>query len=477
MVSHLFFYQLALLTIIWLFIMLHLSWLRPSATNATTPATPITPKRTRSTEPKAFAGLTHKPHCVLCEQATRETAPPPPVPPAPMPPTNRRPRTVDTSRHFCPHAKCDYRGWLELNNLRANGHPNGGPWRQFHCTSCNGYFLETHGTIFHGKQAEVELIVRVLACLAEGLGIRATARVFEVAPNTVLAWLVEAAEQLRAFSAHFLCKVHVNQLQLDELYAVLREVKAGEISEDEAITRLERSPYWVWTAMDPESKLLVVIAVGTRTLEMAQRVVHQVVQVLAPGCVPLFLTDGFREYMTALLAHFGHWMQPERRQDKGPRPKPRWMPLPALLYAQVVKSYRRRRIVGVKHRVVFGTLEQVHQVLVACGRKINTAFVERLNLDIRQRVAAVGRRVHTLCQGEDGLRHQLTVSHAYYNFCLPHASLRQPLLVPELTNGSGSAKVWRPCTPAMAAGLTDHVWALKEVLLSRVPPWPQAQTA
>jgi IS1 family transposase len=477
MVSHLFFYQLALLTLLWLFIMLHLSWLRPSAANTTTPATPITPKRTRSTEPKAVAGLTHKPHCVLCEQATRETAPPPPVPPAPMPPTNRRPRTVDTSRHFCPHAECDYRGWLELNNLRANGHPNGGPWRQCHCTSCHGYFLETHGTIFHGKQAEVELIVRVLACLAEGLGIRATARVFEVAPNTVLAWLVEAAEQLRAFSAHFLWKVHVNQLPLDELYAVLREVKAGEISEDEAITRLERSPYWVWTAMDPESKLLVVIAVGTRTLEMAQRVVHQVVQVLAPGCVPLFLTDGFREYMTALLAHFGHWMQPERRQDKGPRPKPRWMPLPALLYAQVVKSYRRRRIVGVKHRVVFGTLEQVHQVLVARGRKINTAFVERLNLDIRQRVAAVGRRVNTLCQGEDGLRHQLTVYHAYYNFCLPHASLRQPLLVPELTNGSGSAKVWRPCTPAMAAGLTDHVWSLKEVLLYRVPPWPQAQTA
>jgi IS1 family transposase len=258
---------------------------------------------------------------------------------------------------------------------------------------------------------------------------------------------------------------------------VLREGKAGEISEDEAITRLERSLYWVWTAMDPERKLLVVIAVGTRTLEMAQRVVHQVVQVLAPGCVPLFLTDGFREYRTALLAHFGHWMPPERRQDKGPRPKPRWMPLPALLYAQVVQSYRRKRIVDVKHRVVFGTLEHVHQVLVACGRKIKTAFVERLHLDIRQRVAAVGRRVNTLGQGEDGLRHQRTVYHAYYNFCLPHASLRRPLLVPELTNGSGSAKVWQPCTPAIAAGWTDHVWSWKEVWLYRVPPWPQAQTA
>jgi hypothetical protein len=111
------------------------------------------------------------------------------------------------------------------------------------CTACEGYFLETHGTIFHGKQAAVELIVRVVACLAEGLGIRATARVFEVNAHTVLHWLVEAAEQLRAFSAYFLCDLHLEQLQLDELYAVLRDRKAGAISDDEAIKRLERSPY------------------------------------------------------------------------------------------------------------------------------------------------------------------------------------------------------------------------------------------
>jgi len=320
------------------------------------------------------------------------------------------------------------------------------------------------------------LIVHVLACLAEGLGIRATARVFEVDPNTVLGWLVEAAEQLKAFTSYFPCDVHVRQLQLDELYAVLRDVKNGEISEDEAIKRLERSRHWVWTALDPESKLLVVIDISPRTLAMAQGVVHQIVQVLAPDSVPLFLTDGFKEYATALLAHFGEWVQPPRRQATGPAPKPRWMPVPQLLYAQVVKTMRRRRLVDVKHRVVFGTREAVGQVLAACGWKINTAFVERLNLDIRQRVAAIGRRVNTLCQGEDGLRHQLALFQVYHNFVLPHASLRQPLLVPEPTNGSGSAKVWRPCTPAMAAGLTDHVWSLKEVLLYRVPPWPQPQT-
>src|SRR6266481_8661287 len=227
--------------------------------------------------------------------------------------------------------------------------------------------------------------------------------------------------------------------------------------------------------MAPESKLLLGIDVGTRTLAMAQCVVHRVVQVLAPTCVPLCLTEGLKDYGTAFLSHLGHGIQPERRRDKGPLHKPRWMPLPHVLYAQVVKSYRRRRIVGVKYRVVFGTMERVQQVLAVCGRKINTAFVERLNLDIRQRVAAVGRRVNTLCQGEDGLRQQLVVYHAYDNFCLPHASLRQPLRIAEPTNGRGSAKVWRPCTPAMAAGLTDHVWTLKEVLLYRVPPWPQPQ--
>src|SRR6266567_2957253 len=254
MIPHLFYYQLVVLGLLWLCVMLHAVWPSRGAGSQPRPAEaePIKPKRTRSNEPQPFAGLTHKPPCALCAQEAAHPTPPPPVPPEPLPPTSRRPRTVDTSRHFCPHAGCRYRGWLGWGNLRANGHPNGGPWRQFHCTSCDGYFLETHDTLFHGKRVAVDLIVRVLACLAEGLGIRATARVFEVDPNTVLHWLVEAAEQLKAFSRSFLCDVHVHQLQLDELYAVLRQVKDGHLREDEAIERLERSPYWVWTAMDPE---------------------------------------------------------------------------------------------------------------------------------------------------------------------------------------------------------------------------------
>jgi hypothetical protein len=316
--------------------------------------------------------------------------------------TRGRRRQVDTSLHFCPNPDCAYRGWVGWGNLRANGHPRGGPWRQLLCSVCHRDFLETLGTILHGKCASVERIVRIIAGLAEGLGIRGTARVFEVDPKTVLQWLVEAAEQRRAFSQHFLHGIRLRQVQLDELFALLSAVKDGAVSEADAIERLERMSQWVWGAMDPESKLLLAIDVGNRTRAMAQRVVHQVVQVLAPDCAPLFLTEGFREYRTALLTHYGHWVQPARRQDKGPAPKPRWMPRPQLLYAQVVKPMRRRRLVDVKHRVVFGTIEAVQQVLRPLGCQINTAFVERITRSLRQPVAAIGRRTPTLCKGADG---------------------------------------------------------------------------
>jgi IS1 family transposase len=473
MIPQQFFYQLVVLGLLWLFVMLHYAWPSRCMASPHKPAKPILPLRKRSSDPKPFPGLTRKPLCAACEQAHAYAPQPPGGPPPRIVPTRGRPRQVDTSQHCCPYPDCTYQGRVGLGNLCANGHPNGGPWRQLHCTSCGGYFQETHGTPLHGKRVAPEKLVWAVGALAEGLGIRAVARVFEVDPNTVLQWLVEVADHAAAFTQYFLHDVRVTQVQLDELFALLSAVKTGEVSEAVAIARLSRSPHWVWAAIDPVTKLLLTIDVGDRTLAMAQRVVHQVVQVLAPGCVPLFLTDGFKAYTTALLTHYGQWVQPARQRVQGLAPKPRWMPLPGLLYAQVIKTVRRRRLVRVRHRVVFGTLTAIEQVLAAHGWQINTAFIERVNLTIRQHVAAVGRRVLTLCKGEEGLHQQLSLYHGYYNFCLPHASLRLPLPQSAPTHGNGSAKRWQPQTPAMAAGLTDHVWTLREVLLFRVPPWPQ----
>jgi len=149
------------------------------------------------------------------------------------------------------------------------------------------------------------------------------------------------------------------------------------------------------------------------------------------------------------------------------------MPLPRLLYAQVVKSYRRQRIVRVKHRVIFGPAATIEVILAKRGWQINTSFIERLNLDFRQHVAAIGRRVNTLCKHEAGLRQQLTLFQVYHNFVLPHTSLRLPLPELDAIPDTGALKRWQPRTPAMAAGLTDRRWSLREVLMYRVPPWPQ----
>jgi IS1 family transposase len=391
-------YQLLVVALVLLWLLIHVGVPDQPRPMLQLPLTSNKRRRPRSKDPKPFPGLIRKPLCEACAQGAEARPQALGAPPPLIRFTRGRRRTVNTQLHFCPDPDCAYHGWLGRGNIRANGHPGGQPWRQLQCVSCAGYFSETHGTIFHGKHSSPDLIVRVIACLAEGLGIRGTARVFEIDPNTVLGWLVEAAEQLKAFSAYFLHELHITQVQLDELYAVISAVSDGDVSAAEAIERLSRSPHWVWTAIDPESKLLLSVQVGERTLAMAQAVRHQLAQLLAPGCVPLFLSDGYPHYLTAIVAHFGHWVPPPQRQTRGPTPKPRWMPLPELLYAQVVKSMQRRRIVAVKHRVVFGTKAAVEQVLAACGWQINTAFVERLNLSLRQRVAAMGQRSATPCK-------------------------------------------------------------------------------
>ena len=217
MLSHHLYYQLILIALAWLFLILYWLW-RPAAASARlTTAQPILPPRKRSKDPKPFQGLTRKPHCDACEQDGHLRREPPSAPPPQLVCIRGRHRQIDTAQHFCLDPDCRYGGWTGLGNISANGHPSGGPWRPLYCSRCQGSFLETHGTILHGQRVSAELIIRVIACLAEGLGIRGTARVFEIDPNTILRWLVEAAVQLRAFSQYFLHDLHLTQGQLDEL--------------------------------------------------------------------------------------------------------------------------------------------------------------------------------------------------------------------------------------------------------------------
>ena len=136
---------------------------------------------------------------------------------------------------------------------------------------------------------------------------------------------------------------------------------------------------------------------------------HGVVSVLAPGVVPMFLTDQLAAYGKALLGHFGRWV--EKVSEKSGRILRRWMPDERLRYAQVKKRQRRRKIVAVTTEVMFGTKEAVKSALAAVGhkawpersRRVNTAFVERLNCTLRAHVPGLGRREEGLAKTKDGL--------------------------------------------------------------------------
>src|SRR6266849_6048671 len=123
MVSHLFFYQLMFLGLLWLCVMLHDAWPNECPGGEQRPSKPLPPPRKRSSAPKPFPGLTRTPPCAACEQVHEHGPRPPGCPPPRMAPTRGRPRHVDTSQHFCPHPDCAYRGWVGLGNISANGLP------------------------------------------------------------------------------------------------------------------------------------------------------------------------------------------------------------------------------------------------------------------------------------------------------------------------------------------------------------------
>jgi hypothetical protein len=258
------------------------------------PAEGIKPPRQRASEPPPFTGLTPNPSCAAGEQATASRPQAPGVPPPLSTSTRGRKRRSNMQQQFCPAQGCLYFGWLAPGHLRANGHP---PWRPLAARALRRLWQLLSGDAGHAQAwaAPRACPPRVGDCaLAAGLGIRAVARVFEVAPNTVLAWGLEAADHAAAFSQDFFHASHGTQGQLDELFALLRAVKDGVVSEAAAIARRSRAPPWGWGAMAPIPKLLLALAVGARTVARAQSVVPQVAQGLAPGCVPLFLTEGFK---------------------------------------------------------------------------------------------------------------------------------------------------------------------------------------
>jgi IS1 family transposase len=399
--------------------------------------------------------------CPACRLASTPSSGGEPAP-APVRPwrevKSRRgaPKRVNTDGYACPNPQCAYFGNTDaqIHALVGDGkHGHTERIQTFRCQACHTTFSARRNTPLYRLKSPSQQVAIVLSALAEGLDASAAERVFGFRQATINTWLTRAGNHAQALHKRFFSNLQLPHLQLDELRTRLRSAKQVQ---------------WLWLAIDPCTKILPVLQLGPRTQHLAHRVIHSLRQRLAPGCVPLFTSDGLNLYFYALTAHFGHWREVA---DRG-RNILRWQVAEGLIYGQVKKCYRRRKLVRVTHMMRLGTEADLKGTLQGLGfsGRLNTAFIERVNLTVRHGVAALARRTWATAQQSSHLSASLEWWRAYYHFVRPHASLQVRLMQPRERGGNRLAQRYRQRTPAIAAGRTPRRWTACEVLLCPLPP-------
>ena len=249
------------------------------------------------------------------------------------------PKRIHTDGFACPNRKCPYSGITDAHIHALVGDGKHGRTEQiqtFRCQACRTTFsARRHTPLYHLKTPSHQ-IAMVLTALAEGLDPSAAERVFGYRQATITTWLSRAGEHAQTLHERFFCALELPHLQLDELRTRLRNT-----------TQL----LWLWLAIDPCTKLIPVLHLGPRTQNMAYTVIHSLREFLAPGCLPLFISDGLNLYFYAITAHFGHWLEAGRRGRHGRQ----WQVMEGLIYGQVKKSYQRRKLVRVTTVMRLGT--------------------------------------------------------------------------------------------------------------------------
>jgi len=375
---------------------------------------------------------------------------------------------MDWESLYCPNRRCRYYGIpFYQGQMVKNGSSRG--QKQALCKACGTYVSMKYGTAYLDLHADPVIFETAVWALAEGNSIRATARIVQVDKDTACEWLDRAAQHCRLVMLYLWQDLHVIECQLDELWSFVH-TKEHNLP----FAKLYDETYGdarVWVAFAPVWRLALAFVIGKRTQESADLLLGRVIHV-TDDHIPFFTSDQLPEYRSALLNAYGIWHQPQRKGDRGRYPKPRLIAPPGLLYAQVVKVREYGRVVEVDSKVVFGDPDAIAEKLASLptSETINTSFVERNNLTQRQSNRRLTRRTNGFSKELSWFERQLWLSLAYYHLVLPHQSLRQPLPIPEPTRGSGSLRRWQLVTPAMAAGLTDHVWTTAELLSYRVPP-------
>lgn len=344
---------------------------------------------------------------------------------------------------FCPNLACPARGQEDKGNIGVHS------WREqrYICHECRKTFTTSQGTIFYRLKSDGVTVMRVVALLAYGCPLPAIVRAFDLDERTVKSWWQRAGEHCQRVHEQL---VEARQLELGQVQADEIKVKTQQGSLWLALVLMVSTRLWLGGALSAQRDLTLIAQIAAKVRRMAR-------------CQPLLVAvDGLVSYVDAFQKAFRSPL-PRRRQPG----RPRLVAWPDLAIVQVVK-YRLAEGRSIQRRIVQGSQALVQTLLTSTqqGGVINTAYIERLNATFRQRLVWLTRRTRCLAQQRATLTAGMYIVGCLYNFCDVHKSLRIRLWI-----GARSYR-WIQRTPALAAGLTDHIWSPKELFWHKVPPPP-----
>ena len=350
---------------------------------------------------------------------------------------------MDPSKVFCHNPDCPARGKLGRGNIGIHSLKQ----RRYICRECGKTFTESKGTVFYRLRYPVVFVTQMITLLAYGCPIAAIVAAFRLDERTVAFWQRRAGEHCQQVHEHL----------------VQQPRDLGQVQADEIRVKHQGGIAWLAMAIQVSTRLwLGGVVSACRDGNLITRLIEQVRRCALYRPL-LFCVDGLAAYVSAIRRVF------RTPVFTGKRGRPHLRAWEHVCIVQVVKQVCSRRVMGVVRRIAQGTSEQVVSLLKQTQSTLqaHVAYMERLNGTFRSRIAALIRRGRSLVRHLETLHQAMYLVGTVYNFCAPHKSLRRVLYLADNT------RRWVSRTPAIAAGITDHIWTMQELLAYQVPlpPW------